>query len=100
MTISISEVKNKLSQRLILNETETGMRGQFMSKLDAALNEVSPYAFEYEGKVWICLCDRQETDTALFERCLSQDMACGYAAPGVSSCYQCGHLMFIMNNAE
>jgi hypothetical protein len=96
--LPLSKVKAKLSQRLVSSEVKNIQRVTELSeaKLGTALSKVAPYAFEYEGKVWIPLCGRQETDNALFERCLSHETACEYAeAP---SCYPCDHLMFVRND--
>jgi hypothetical protein len=100
--LSVPEVKNKLSQRLVSSGTDFKQRMSELSKvkLDKAFNEVTPYAFEYEGKVWMCLCCRQETDNALFERCLRRETACGYAGAGAPSCYLCEYLAFIRCNDE
>jgi hypothetical protein len=99
--LPLSKVKAELSQRLALSETKDafGRRG-LSEKLNAVLSEVALYAFEYEGRVWIPLCGRQETDNSLFERCLSHEAVCGYAETGTPSCYLCNDLMFIKNDGK
>ncbi|MCL2084297.1 MAG: hypothetical protein FWH06_03440 [Oscillospiraceae bacterium] len=62
-------------------------------QLDAVAGGVGAYAFENtDGTVAMAMCDKKETDNALFQSCLLYTMKCPYASMDATSCYDCAHL--------
>lgn len=93
-----SEVKEKLTKKFInLSETINAPMIKMLSenKLDDVFNEISLYAFEYEGKVWLYVCGREDVSNSFVERCLCGETSCGYTGSETVTCYDCEHLLFV-----
>jgi hypothetical protein len=92
------EIKEKLTRRLI-NTSQTVNTRMIKelpeNKLDGVLDEISLYAFEYEGRVWLYVCGREGVSNAFTERCLRGEASCGYAGSEAAACYECEYLLFV-----
>ena len=60
--------------------------------LEMVAGGVGSWSFDYEGSVWSALCNKSETNNAMFEYRLATETACQYASAGASSCYNCQHM--------